>query len=140
MHPSCSAKPDKDGWVKNSEGGLLYWVPHNHRESVHSPAVMTIPLTSRNRSVSLDFDDFAFGTSWGQIFKSAPFSRLVRADIEPMRRHIVAGKSLLESRDRKVILWAGCGGAHVARHRHSCSLWDYELLVGFRQISIDHLI
>ena len=72
-HPSFSAKPDKDGWVKDAEGGLLYWVPHYCREGVHSPAVMTIPLTSPNRSVSLDFDDFAFGTSWGQIFKSAPF-------------------------------------------------------------------
>ncbi len=71
MHPSFYAKPDKDGWVKDSEGGLLYWVPHDCRESVHSPAIMTIPLTSRNRTVSLDFEDFAFGTSWSQIFKSA---------------------------------------------------------------------
>jgi hypothetical protein len=61
-----------DGWVRDSEGGLLYWVPHECRSSVHSPALMTIPLTSRNRSVSLDFDDIAFGTSWTQIFKSAP--------------------------------------------------------------------
>src|SRR5258706_235331 len=72
-HPNFCAKPDKDGWVKDSEGGLLYWVPHECRISVHSPAVMTIPLTSCKGTVSLDFDDFAFGTSWSQIFKSAPF-------------------------------------------------------------------
>jgi hypothetical protein len=72
-HPSFCAKPDKDGWVKDSEGGLLYWVPHDCRKRVHSPAVMTIPLTSRKGTVTLDFDDFAFGTSWSQIFKSAPF-------------------------------------------------------------------
>jgi len=72
MHPSFCAKPDKDGWVKDPEGGLLYWVPHACREGLHSPAIMTIPLTSHDRSVSLDFDDFAFGTSWSQIFKSAP--------------------------------------------------------------------
>ena len=72
MHLSFCAKPDKDGWVKDSDGGLLYWVPHDCRVSVHSPAVMTIPLSSRNRSVSLDFADFAFGTSWSQIFKSVP--------------------------------------------------------------------
>ena len=71
IHPNFSAKPNKDGWVKDSEGGLLYWVPHDCRKSVHSSAIMTIPLTSRNRSVSLDFDDFAFGTSWTQIFKGA---------------------------------------------------------------------
>ena len=73
MHAGACAKPDKDGcWVKDSEGGLLYWVPHDCRETVHSPAAMTIPLTSRNRPVSLDFDDFVFGTSWNQTFKSAP--------------------------------------------------------------------
>jgi len=72
MHPNFCAKPDKDGWVKNEEGGLLYWVPHNCRFSVHSPARMTIPLTSHQGTVSLDFDDFAYGPSWTQIFKSAP--------------------------------------------------------------------
>jgi len=71
-HPSFWAKPDKDGWVKDSEGGLLYWVPHDCRKRVHSPAIMTIPLTFRKGTVSLDFGDFAFGTSWSQIFKSAP--------------------------------------------------------------------
>ena len=72
-HPTLCAKPDKDGWVKDEEGGLLYWVPHDCRKRVHSPAVMTIPLTSCKGTVSLDFDDFAFGTSWTQIFKSASF-------------------------------------------------------------------
>ena len=72
MHSSFCAKPDKDGWVKDSEGGLLYWVPHECRKGMHSPAVMTIPLTSRKGTVSLDFDDFAFGTSWSQIFKVHP--------------------------------------------------------------------
>src|SRR5258706_85729 len=50
---------------------LSRWVPHDCRQGLHSPAVLTIPLTSRIRSVSLDFDDFAFGTSWTQIFNSA---------------------------------------------------------------------
>ena len=71
--PSFCAKPDKDGWVKDLDGGLLYWVPHDCRKGVHSPAVITIPLTSRKGTVTLDFDDFAFGTSWTQIFKSVPF-------------------------------------------------------------------
>ena len=71
IYPNFCAKPDKDGWVKDSKRGLLYWVPHDCRECLHSPVVLTIPLTSRNRSVSLDFDDFAFGTSWSQIFESA---------------------------------------------------------------------
>ncbi len=72
-HPSFYAKPGKDGWVKDSEGGLLYWVPHEYRKRVHSPAVMTIPRTSRKGTVTLDFEEFAFGASWSQIFKSAAF-------------------------------------------------------------------
>ena len=69
----CEDVKDKNGLVKDSEGGLLHSVPHEFRRGVHSPAVMTIPLTSRKGTVSLDFDDFAFGTSWSQIFKSGPF-------------------------------------------------------------------
>ena len=72
IHPNFCAKPDKYGWVKDSEGGLLYWVPHDCRDGLHSPAVLTIPLTSRHRSVSPDFEGFAFGTSWSQNFKSTP--------------------------------------------------------------------
>ena len=72
IHPELFAKPNTEGWVRDSEGGLLYWVPHYCRATVHSPALMTIPLTSYDRSVSLDFDDIAFGTSWTQIFKSLP--------------------------------------------------------------------
>ena len=75
-HPGFRAMPNKDGWVEDSEGGLLYWVPHDYRKRVHSPAIMTIPLTSHKGTVSLDFDDFAFGTSWSQIFKGAPFKNL----------------------------------------------------------------
>ena len=66
-HASFCAKPGLDGWVRDSEDGLLYWVPQDCREGLNSPARLTIPLTSRNRSVSLDFDDFAYGTSWIQI-------------------------------------------------------------------------
>jgi WD40 repeat protein len=61
MHASFYVKPDLDGWVRDSEGGLLYWVPQDCRKGLHSPALLTIPLTFRN---SLDFDEFAFGTSW----------------------------------------------------------------------------
>ena len=72
MHDDFRAKPDLDGWVRDSEGSLLYWVPHDHRTGLHLPALLTIPLTSHIRSSSLDFDNFAFGTTWTQIFKGAP--------------------------------------------------------------------
>ncbi len=65
------SQPDSQGWVRDSDGGLLYWVPIDCRRGLHSPALITIPPTSDIRSVSLDFEDFAFGTSWTQIFNSA---------------------------------------------------------------------
>jgi len=71
FHAQFCAPPDPNGWVRDSEGGLLYWVPLDYRGGLHSPALLAIPLTSHIRSVSLDFEDFVFGTSWTQIFNSA---------------------------------------------------------------------
>ena len=70
-HPNLRARPDADGWVRDSGGSLLYWVPPDCRAGLHSPALLTMPPTSRTRSVSLNFDNFAFGTSWTQIFNNA---------------------------------------------------------------------
>ncbi len=69
-HTEC-AKPDLEGWVRDVEGGLLYWVPPECRAGLHLPALLTLPLTSHIRTVSLDFEDFVYGTSWAQIFSSA---------------------------------------------------------------------
>jgi len=68
--PHFYALPDEDGWVHDSEGRLLYWVPPHWRISLHSQALLTISPMSPVRSVSLDFNDFAYGTSWIQIFHS----------------------------------------------------------------------
>jgi len=72
MRAGFCAKPGRDGWIRDSDGCFLYWVPRDCRTGLHSPALLTIPLTSCHRSVSLDFDDIAFGTSWAQIFRVAP--------------------------------------------------------------------
>ena len=71
VHPHLRSRPDSQGWVRDSRGGLLYWVPHDCRRGLHSPALITIPHTSDVRSVTLDFEDFAFGTAWTQIFSNA---------------------------------------------------------------------
>jgi len=71
LHACFYSRPDSQGWVRDSGGGLLYWVPPDCRIGLHSPALITIPLISDNRSVSLDFNEFAFGTAWTQIFNSA---------------------------------------------------------------------
>ena len=62
------ANPNPEGWVTDSYGRLLYWVPSDCRTGLHSPALLTIPPTSHVRSVSLDFEHFVFGNSWPQIF------------------------------------------------------------------------
>ena len=54
-----SKSPDSTGWVRDSEGGLLYWVPLYYRMSLHSPARLKISLTTHIQSCSLDFEDFA---------------------------------------------------------------------------------
>ena len=71
LHARFYSRPDSQGWVRDSDGGLLYWVPPDCRTGLHSPAIITIPLTSDIRSVSLDFNEFAFGTAWTQNFNSA---------------------------------------------------------------------
>jgi WD40 repeat protein len=71
VHDDFVAQPDADGWVRDSMDGLLYWVPPDCRVGLYSPALLTIPPTSHTRSVSLDLEDFAFGTAWTQIFNSA---------------------------------------------------------------------
>ena len=73
VHAVFCAQPDANGWVRDSQNGLLYCVPTDRRTGLHSPALLTIPPTSHTRSVALDFDDFVFGTSWTQNFKSLGF-------------------------------------------------------------------
>ena len=66
--PNFHVRPDQDGWARDQEGGLLYWVPHDCLIILRSSALHTIPLTGHIRTVSLNLDDFVFGTSWADIF------------------------------------------------------------------------
>jgi WD40 repeat protein len=68
LHRDLCVEPCPDGWVRDFEGGLLYWVPLGPRARMNSPALLTIPSTSHLQSFSLDFDVFAFGTLWTQIY------------------------------------------------------------------------
>ena len=49
--------------------GLLFWVPEDCRGGLTSPAIMTIPIKGRHRSVKVDFTDFRFGFSWTSIYE-----------------------------------------------------------------------
>ena len=70
-YPRLCSRPNSEGWVRDSQSALLYWVPPDCRFGLHSPVLFTIPPISHFRSVSLDLKDFAFGTSWTQIFNTA---------------------------------------------------------------------
>jgi WD40 repeat protein len=70
VHDDFVAQPDADGWVRDSMDGLLYWVPPDCHVGLYSSALLTIPPTSHTQSVSLDLEDFAFGTAWTQIFNT----------------------------------------------------------------------
>ena len=71
VHADFYGQPDQEGWVRDSNNGLLFWVPPDCRAGLHSTALLAIPPTSHTRSVSLDFEDFAFGIDWTQIFSCA---------------------------------------------------------------------
>ena len=69
-HAALNSRPDAEGWVRATTGGLLYWVPPGCRVGLRSSALLTLPRDSDVRSVSLNFDNFAFGTSWAQIYNN----------------------------------------------------------------------
>ena len=64
------APPAPDGWARDPEGSLLYWVPLDYHIGLHSPAVLTIPPTSQIQSLSLNFGHFTLGTSWTHVFNT----------------------------------------------------------------------
>ncbi|KAG8851920.1 POC1 centriolar protein A [Serendipita sp. 411] len=59
--------PDESGWVRHSEGGLLFWLPEDCRNGLTCPAILTIPTDGSSRVVRLDTSSACFGTSWEQI-------------------------------------------------------------------------
>jgi len=46
QNSSMYPQPGRDGWIRDSEQGLMYWVPPDCRAYLHSPALLTIHLTS----------------------------------------------------------------------------------------------
>ncbi|KIM28349.1 hypothetical protein M408DRAFT_140228, partial [Serendipita vermifera MAFF 305830] len=62
---------DSNGWVKSPDG-LLFWVPEDCRNGLTSPATMTIPTTSRYRTVRIDFSKFCYGTLWKDVYRGGP--------------------------------------------------------------------
>lgn len=56
-HAEFCAPPDLNGCVRDSECGSIYCVPPDCCAGLYSPALLTIPLESHTRSVSLKFEE-----------------------------------------------------------------------------------
>lgn len=59
----------KDGWCRNPEGGLLFWIPHDYRMDAVDMSKTCIPATYRQE---LDFDlerlSLYKGSNWEKIY------------------------------------------------------------------------
>ncbi|THH07064.1 hypothetical protein EW145_g3641 [Phellinidium pouzarii] len=60
--------PD-DGWVRTLDGGLLLWVPAEHRHGVYDKSMMTIPTNAFNHSMRLDCTKFCHGEAWTNVMR-----------------------------------------------------------------------
>ncbi|KAF7970637.1 hypothetical protein HWV62_23362 [Athelia sp. TMB] len=55
------------GWMRNRNGGLLFWVPPEHREELWR--AHRIAFISTKRSTRLDLEHFVHGENWAQCYK-----------------------------------------------------------------------
>ncbi|KAF7964846.1 hypothetical protein HWV62_2502, partial [Athelia sp. TMB] len=54
------------GWMRNRKGGLLFWVPPEHREGLFWPHTTTVISKLPTR---LDLQNFAHGEGWAQCYE-----------------------------------------------------------------------
>ncbi|KAF7970239.1 hypothetical protein HWV62_24730 [Athelia sp. TMB] len=54
------------GWMRNRKGGLLFWVPPEHREGLFWPRTTTVISTLPTR---LDPENFVLGEDWAQCYE-----------------------------------------------------------------------
>ncbi|KAF7968877.1 hypothetical protein HWV62_29152 [Athelia sp. TMB] len=55
------------GWMRNRKGGLLFWVPPEHRAELWRPH--RIAVISTKRSTRLDLEHFVHGKYWAQCYE-----------------------------------------------------------------------
>ncbi|KLO19444.1 WD40 repeat-like protein [Schizopora paradoxa] len=60
-------KIDPDGWVRNSKGNLLFWVPPEKRSVLQDLSIATLPPGADDYAV-LDCSKASHGQSWAEIY------------------------------------------------------------------------
>lgn len=56
-----------DGWLRDEEGNLIFWVPDAMRHGVQDMSEMTLPLDAPKHSVFLDCTKMKLGEQWEQV-------------------------------------------------------------------------
>ncbi|KLO13563.1 hypothetical protein SCHPADRAFT_852271 [Schizopora paradoxa] len=64
---NVKCKVDYDGWIRSSDGYLIFWVPHNFHHGLQDLSVMCLPKSHPDRPVSLDPTDAFFGEEWTRV-------------------------------------------------------------------------
>lgn len=58
---------ESDGWLRDSDGNLIFWVPGDMRHGVQDMSLMTLPLSAPGHSVVLDCTKMCLGEKWVQV-------------------------------------------------------------------------
>ncbi|KAG8749021.1 hypothetical protein FRC14_001748 [Serendipita sp. 396] len=66
--PFLTCSLSEDGWVTFS-GGVVYWVPPNHRDGLRYPYILIIPTNHPSRATRIDFTHFHCGNFWTKCRK-----------------------------------------------------------------------
>ena len=63
----CPAEIPEDGWIRTTEGGLLLWIPREHRFSMYSDMSLLCISQGKDRRIRVDWDRLRHGEDWTSI-------------------------------------------------------------------------
>ncbi|EJD02306.1 WD40 repeat-like protein [Fomitiporia mediterranea MF3/22] len=56
-----------DGWIRDSDGGLVLWVPFEYQNGICDMSLFTIPRNARGHPVRIDWSRLSHGTAWTSV-------------------------------------------------------------------------
>ncbi|KAF8509985.1 WD40-repeat-containing domain protein [Hysterangium stoloniferum] len=64
---------NQEGWISRHPGGVLFWVPPQHRTTLFRPSNRAV-ISSMGKGTHLNFKHFVFGVNWVDCQRSIPSS------------------------------------------------------------------
>ncbi|KAF8514938.1 WD40-repeat-containing domain protein [Hysterangium stoloniferum] len=61
---------DRQGWISNHSGDLMFWVPPQHQSTLWRPSSRAVICGKKGRGTLLDFTHFVHGANWENCEKS----------------------------------------------------------------------